>query len=235
MAGEVIAIQTNAPPAEGMSGFTIAVLVAIGIAIFLYFALRARKDNEADKDRYLAQTNMMRQLAIENADDHYFSSWWRPMKNAPVERLYEVTETKKIRQEPLIGRYSRYMGHYNDSNGKIVISVCTGKNFIIFPRVEVIESPEVLVHIQDDRIILNCVGVERKSLSAPYHPVVRRKDGKIMTYGFSLHEEFFEQRVATEVIEDQGNTIKRAVKNAINANPTVKGKQAIGGAERSSL
>ena len=223
MAGEIIQQTTNAAAIGQTNWFVVIFFAFLGVIVILIVLARKKKeDTEEEQDHYLAATKHCLQISLQNADNRYFSSWWRPHKNVSVRRIFEVLETKKIKEEPLIGNMSKYMGHYVDSLGKIMIAVCVGKKFFVFPIVELMEIPEGLVDFQDDCILVRCVGMDRKSMSTPYWPVVRNKDGTIFRYGFTLHDEFLKEKVATVALEEQGNLFKNAMSKVVQLNPKVK-------------
>ncbi len=229
-------IVSQVPSAAAQSsGFSIMHFILFGIlALFawvIWKAFKSNKEEELKLNRYREALDMIREHALLMADDKYFSSWFRPSKNAQVNRQFQWEETGKIRNEPLLGVSSRYMGHYQDSKGNFIIAICTGKEYLVMPIVEVILVPGSLVHMQDDGIIVNCVSVEKKSHNMPYWPVVKGKDGHIIKADFYHVNDFWQEMVSTQVIENQGNQFVESMDKVTKVNPHVAIKRKTRGTD----
>ena len=217
---------------QGINVVNILFLGLLGLLGYVIWkALKSKKEEAKKRDRYKETLDMMRQHALLSADNRYFSSWFRPKKNAQVNRQFAWKETGKIKEEPLLGGLSRYMGHYADSHGNFVFAICAGTEYIVVPIVEVVVIPGVLVHMQDSHIIVNCVSVEKKSHSMPYWPVIRGVDGEIVKSDFYFVQKFWEEMVSTHVIENNGTQFMEAMEKITKVNPHVSIKRKTRGTD----
>ena len=230
---EVVAISPiEVAPADGSALLVLFAFAFLGLS--LYFVYRAMSDNkkeELEQNNYLKTYMSMRTMALQNADDRYFKSWWRPSKNATIHRLFEWKETKKIRLEPMVGGVCKYMGHYQDDGGFYNIAFTSKKEMFVIPVIEVVSVPSKAVHMQDDSLIINCVSIDRKSPNAPYFPVVNMVDGTVCEAGFTFFKEFYDSKVSASVIEQQGDLFISALDKVTKFNANVAFKRKTKGGD----
>ena len=211
--------------------FHVFMLIIILVMVYIgYIALQRKERSMSAKDKFLEAYEMVRQLCLQNADDRYFKSWWFPSKNSPVYRVFEFLETDKIRLEPLVGLDCRYMGHYLDFGGNYNFSFFVGRKWLV-PQVEVVTVPHNLVHMQDNMVIVNCVSIDRKTMSTPYYPVVKMSDGKVCDAGFTLMEEFYDEKLSSDVIQRQGNLFVDSLEKVTKFNANVAYKRKTRGTD----
>ena len=229
--------QVEAGAADGSGGSAMLIIIGFmllflaGVIYVCWRAFKALDTKQKEWQRYKITLDMVRRYALQNADDRYFNSYWKPKKNAQIKKVSEWTETHKLHVEPLIGTSTPYMGHYIDDGGFYNFAFCAGMDYFVLPIVEVITVPHFLVHMQDDHIVINCVSVDRKSENTPYFPVWKTKDEQIYKVGYLLMEKFWDEKVSSQIIEQQGQSFAGNIQYMARINPSINYKNKTRGTD----
>lgn len=178
-------------------------LAVIGIVIYLIY--KASSGKKETTDHFKKEYEHIRTLCANNTDPRYYSSQWRPTKNARLIRHFKE-HGEYVRLDAQNG-YTSYHGHFLGKNGALYIAFSFRKEYMILPIIDVLVAPETSVHFHPQlrEITLDCVAIDQLSESLFFHPVYKTADGKVILDGLGAVEKGWEERMATEVIKKQGD------------------------------
>ena len=208
MAGEVVQQQAMNTASSGINikGAIIVLLVIAVIAVFIYVIYKALKKREEYEDTYLKHYNLVRELTLQGADPRFFSSQWRCGNNARIYRVFEENG-KRQRMNLNLGPTS-YMGHILSKQGVCYLAFCDRKSLGLLPVIEVLMLPLEAVHFYPHigQIDVLCNSIDRLTKSFFFLPVYKTKDGSIIKDAFDAMDIVWKERIAADVIREQGTS-----------------------------